>query len=104
MKVVIRALGSQGLRLSIAPDDAGAQQAVDAICDLDDPMQIPAGCPKSTWDRFCRLRHEKMICEYEIKLIGDELSVLHKVLNTFKDREIDGYDYENLRPTFTIPL
>jgi hypothetical protein len=84
---MVKGLEAPNLRLFGQENGALGKQVVEAIYELDEPMQNPIGCPRSTWDRFCRLRREKISCEFQSKLIGNELLALKGVLDEAKVRE-----------------
>ena len=87
LRLMVKGLEAPNLRWFAAENGPMGKIVADAIYELDEPMQNPIGCPRSTWDRFCRLRREKITCEYQAKLIGSELMSLKTVLDECKGRE-----------------
>jgi hypothetical protein len=84
---MIQALNSQNLRAFAEEHGDLGMKISTALMELDDPIQNPMGCPRSTWDRFTILRKDKILCEYETRAIGAELLELKQALAECKSRE-----------------
>ena len=85
--LMIKALGAQNLRMFANENGEIGEKIAAALMELDDPIQNPMGCPRSTWDRFASLRRDKILCEYEGRSVGTELLELKQALSECKARE-----------------
>jgi hypothetical protein len=87
----IKALKAPSIRTFARENISDAAKAVVvAIMDMEDPMRIPIGCPRSYWDRFNKIRRERLAVCFEIKALNLDMDHINEGLNECKEREEDS--------------
>lgn len=83
----IHALKSPNLRAFGRENGDAARAVVSAFIELEDPTSMPTGCPRTYWDKFCKLRRKRLICDFEIKFVELEMDNIGKGLQECSERE-----------------
>lgn len=91
-ETMVRALRSDNIRNFAKENGETGRVVVMSIYDMEDPMLMPKDCPRSYWDKFNRLRRERLACEYQIKTLMSEIDRLTDGINECKKKKAEGTD------------
>jgi len=83
----LKALKSPNLR-GFARENGDAGKAVAlALVEIEDPMLMPQGCPRNFWDRFNKVRRERLAVNFETKSLSLDLEHINEGLQECAERE-----------------
>jgi len=85
--LAFRAIHAPNLRTFARDNRGAAHMVVQAIIEIEDPLLTPEGCSRSMWERFLKLRRERLLCEFESKSLGLEIAKINQSLDESKKRE-----------------
>lgn len=89
---MVRALRSDNIRNFAKENGETGRIVVMAIYDLEDPMLMPKDCPRSYWDRFNKVRRERLFCQYQTKTLVSEIDRISEAINECNRKEAEGTD------------
>ncbi|CAL8123109.1 unnamed protein product [Orchesella dallaii] len=87
---MVRALRSENIRAFARENGEIGRLVVMAVYDMEDPMLMPKDCPRSYWDKFNKIRRDRLICEYETKSLMHEIDRLSEAITDCNRKEAAG--------------
>lgn len=89
-ETMVKALRSDNIRVFARENGEIGRIVVMAIYDFEDPMLMPKDCPRSYWDKFNRVRRERLVCEYQTKMLVSEIDRITEAINDCSRQEAEG--------------